>query len=231
LRLADRAQIAAVSRGADGADSYERRRARGLQQVRPTLEEVAPLRPDLVMRSYGGGPTLEASLARRGIPVMNVGWVEDIDGVVREVRRVGEALGQDARAEALARSLAERRGRLARSRPRGIAALYLTPGGVTAGRGTMVDAIFREAGVANLERGQGWRPAPLEALTRTPPERVVLSFFDLHASKQDAWSVARHPVMRRILATTPSVTWPAAWTACPTWGALDAAEALQNAAR
>jgi iron complex transport system substrate-binding protein len=230
LRLSHRAAIAALSRGADGADSYERESARGLPQVRATLEEVAPLRPDLVVRSYGGGPTLEAGLARRGIPVMNVGWVEDIDGMVREVRRVGAALGQRARGEALARSIEERRRLLALGRRPGVSALYLTPGGVTAGRGTMVDAIFREAGVTNLERRRGWQSVPLEALVRNPPQRVVLSFFDLHAAKQDAWSVARHPVMRRILAKTPSVAWPAAWTACPSWGALDAAESLQRAA-
>lgn len=229
LRLASRDQIAAVSRFADGEDSYERARARGLRQVRPTLEEVAPLRPDLVVRTFGGGPQFEAALARHNIRVLNIGWIEDIDGVLREVRRLGAAFGHAGRAEAFARTLEARRRAIAARRAPGLSALYITPGGVTAGRGTMVDAIFREAGIANLERGEGWRPAPLERLVRDRPERLVLSFFDYGGVRADAWSAARHPLLRRIIAATPHVTWPSSWTACAHWGALDAAEALQAA--
>jgi len=231
LRLADRGQIAAVSRFADGEDSYERARAHGLPRIRPTLEEIAPLRPDLVVRTFGGGPEIEAALARRNIRVLNVGWIEDIDAVIAAVRRIGAAFGQAARAEAFARTLEARREMLRRRMMPGFSALYLTPGGVTAGRGTMVDAIFREAGVRNSETGDGWRPAPLERLVRERPERLVLSFFDFGATRADAWSSARHPLMRRVLADTPSVSWPAAWTSCAHWGALDAAEALQASLR
>ncbi|MGE3581924.1 MAG: ABC transporter substrate-binding protein [Hyphomonadaceae bacterium] len=230
LRLAAPDQIAAVSRGAGAMDSYERARARGVPSVRATMEEVAPLRPDLVVRSFGGGPALEAALARRNVTILNVGWSENIAQVLTDVRRVSTAFGRQAEGEAFARQLEARRAALARNRPRAQSpVLYLTPGGVTAGRNTMVDAIFREAGAVNAEEGAGWRPAPLERLVARQPERVVLSFFDLPAARADGWSAARHPVMRRIVRETPSVSWPAAWTACPTWGALDAAEALQRA--
>lgn len=229
LRLADRDQIAAISRYAEGEDSYERTRAAGIAQIRPTLEEMAPLRPDLVVRTFGGGPQIEQALARRHVSIVNVGWIETIGDVIDAVRRVSAALGQSARGERFARALEIRRRALAVRRIPGVRALYLTPGGVTAGRGTMVDEIFREAGVENIEQGRGWRPAPLERLVRDRPLRLVLSFFDFAATRQDAWSAARHPLMRRILAETPSVTWPAAWTACAHWGALDAAEALQQA--
>lgn len=229
LRLADRDQITAVSRGAGAIDSYERARARGLARVRPTLEEVATLHPDLVVRAFGGGPTLTAALARRGARVLTVGWSETIEGVIADVRRAARAFGQAERGEAFAHALEARRAALTHMRPaRPVRALYVTPGGVTAGRGTLVDAILREAGAENSESGAGWRPAPLERLARAAPDRLVLSFFDLPAAQRNAWSAARHPVLRRLVRATPATTWPAAWTACPTWAALDAAEALQR---
>jgi iron complex transport system substrate-binding protein len=54
LALADRDQIAALSRGSQRDDSYYRTRAAGIRQTRGTLEEVLALRPDLVIRNWGG---------------------------------------------------------------------------------------------------------------------------------------------------------------------------------
>ena len=45
LALADRDQIAALSRGSQRDDSYFRARAHGIRQTRGTLEEVLALRP------------------------------------------------------------------------------------------------------------------------------------------------------------------------------------------
>ena len=56
LKLADRAQILALSPDAGREFSFMREAAAGLPTVRPVAEDVLILQPDLVIRSYGGGP-------------------------------------------------------------------------------------------------------------------------------------------------------------------------------
>ena len=67
LRLVARDRIVAVSRDARKPFSYMRAAAAGVPQVAARAEDVLVLRPDLVVRSYGGGAgaALDAQIARR----------------------------------------------------------------------------------------------------------------------------------------------------------------------
>ena len=107
-----------------------------------------------------------------------------------------------------------------------MSALYLTTGGWTAGRGTLVDDLLRAAGLANHETRAGWRPLPLERLAREEPDLIAAAFFEASSQNPSRWSSARHPVTRRMLARRPVVALEGAWTSCGGWFLADAVEAL-----
>ena len=230
LKLLPRSRIAAVSPYAGAEESYMRGAARGVPQVRPNAEDVLVLRPDLVVRSFGGGADAPAMFARAGVPVLQLGYAEDLAGVRRMLVETAQGLGEAARGEALARDLDRR---LAALRRGGGAknALYVTPGGVTSGPGTLIDAMLTGGGLRNFEARAGWVPLPLERLAYQHPDVVAAAFFDTRWRAGDPWSAAAHPVAKAGLARVPHVALSSAWTSCGGWFLLDAVEALAKAAR
>lgn len=97
LKLVDRDRILAVSPDADADFSYMRAAAVGLRKVRPVAEDALILEPDLIVRSYGGGPNAAAFFEKAGVPVLNVGWASDIDAVKAVILDMAEGLGEPAR--------------------------------------------------------------------------------------------------------------------------------------
>lgn len=226
LALADREQILGLSTGPDDAWSALRARAAGLPVIRDAAEDVVTRGPDLVVRSYGGGPQALRFYDRLGVEVHQLGFASTFQDIRDSVRAAAQALDQAERGEALVRemdaALAEA-SESARTRP---AALYVTPGGVTAGAGTLVHEILTAAGFENIAaRGgaEGWRDLPLEALVLDPPELIVTGFFDMPEHRVDNWSATRHPALKAQLEATPSVHLDGAHLSCPAWFAADAA--------
>ncbi len=230
LALADRAQIAAVSRGARREDSYFRARAAGLRQTRGTLEEVLALRSDLVVRNWGGPWDAEAVYARFGVPVLQVGDTPNFAAARADLIDAGRVLGHGERGEIAARDLDVRLARLraqtARERP---AVMYLSAGGAVAGRGVLMDAVIIAAGGRNLRTEANWSVLPLETMIETPPALIALGFFETGRTAIDAWSPSRHPALRRALANARTITLPAATISCEAWYAIGAAEAIAAA--
>jgi iron complex transport system substrate-binding protein len=96
--------------------------------------------------------TLEAT----GAPVYRMASLDDVDGIVETITRLGDAVGEPAGA---VRVIASMRGRLAavearragKPRPR----VLSFSGGFTAGRGTTFDDIVRRAGGINEAAARG----------------------------------------------------------------------------
>lgn len=227
LKFADRAAIVGLSPDAGADFSYMRDAAEGLPTVRPRAEDILLLRPDLVVRSYGGGAGVGAQMARAGVAVLNVGFAGAIADVRATILRMAAGLGAPA---AGAAAVAQLDARLAAAAPPpgapAISALYLTTGGWTAGRGTLVNDLLLAAGLANHEAREGWRPLPLERLARQEPDLIAAAFFETSSQNPSRWSSARHPVTRRMLARRPVVALEGAWTSCGGWFLADAVEAL-----
>jgi iron complex transport system substrate-binding protein len=233
LGLADRSQIAALSPDAAQDFSYHAVAAQGLPRVRPRTEDILALRPDLVVRAYGGGPALAGQLERLGVPVHQLGFGEQLADIRTTIRSAGAALGQAARAgeriaQMDARLAAAASAVPAEAQPR---ALYLTASGFTSGRGSMVHEMMQAAGLANAEGGFGWRSLPLEELVSQRPQLVVTAFFGTEAARQDVWSVSRHGVVREMVEQVPRVDLPAPLVACGGWWLADGVEAMAAAAR
>ena len=229
LALSPREAIAGVSVRADDQDSPLAPRARGLPLRRVTLETALMVRPELVVRVYGGDVRLVQALERRGVRVLTLEDASDFDGVRRNLRRVGEALGERAAAEAM---VADMDRRLARSAGawKGRRAIYLTPAGFTAGPGTLPDAILRAAGLVNVTARPGYAEAPLERLALDPPAAVVTGFFDTQTYANASWSPGRHAVMQRLLRDQVVASLPGKLIACANWGGAEAVELLASKA-
>lgn len=230
LRFADRGRIVALSPYAEADESYMRAAARGIRKVRPNAEEVLALAPDLVVRSFGGGAQVEGVLTRAGVPVLQLAPAEDLGGVRAELLRLSAALGAAGEGQRMAHDMDARLAAILPGRS-DRNALYLTPGGVTSGTGTLIDTLFRTAGLANFQTAHGWASLPLERLAYERPDVVATAFFDTRWNRADAWSASGHPIVTQLLAKRPKTALPSAWTACGGWYLVDAVEALAKAAR
>ena len=224
LGLVERSRILALSPDAGEAFSYLRAQAGGLPTVRPRAEDVLILRPDLVVRTYGGGPRAGGFFEQAGIPVLQIDYAPDIASVRAGIRRAAARLDAGARGEAL---IAEMDARIERARARGsrARALYLTPAGVSAGSGTLVHDLIEAAGIDNFDERNGWRSIPLERLAYEAPDVYAVPSFGA-TNHRNAWTPFRHSVATERVAAGPAVPIDGSTTACGGWFLADAVEAL-----
>ena len=225
LALAPDAALALSSR-ADDPDAWLRDAARGRRRVRGTLEAAVGFRPHVVVRYWGGEPRLLAGLAARGARVIEIADATDMEGIRANIRAVARGLEHPARGEALIARMDARLAAIAPPPARDRAALYLTAGGFTAGTGTLIDAMFRAAGLINLAPHAGFGPMSVERIALEPPARFILGFFD--QARADARGPGRHPVVRRAARGRTTARLPAAALTCPAWFAADAAAMMRE---
>ncbi|MCC8998539.1 MAG: helical backbone metal receptor [Candidatus Contendobacter sp.] len=161
--------------------------ARQLPQVgyQRTLsaEGILSLTPDLVLATDAAGPPAVLEQIRAaGVAVRIVPNEWSVDGIVRKVRSVAEALDQSLDGERLATRLraeldaALRLADAAQTRPK---VLFLMSAGrgapLAAGRDTAADAVIQWAGGRNaLNEVQGYKPLSAEALTAASPDVLLL---------------------------------------------------------
>jgi iron complex transport system substrate-binding protein len=229
LALSPRAAIVGLSPRADDADSRLRAQAAGLPKRRATLEAALAARPDVVLRTWGGDPRLLAALRARGVQVVSLDGAPDFAGIRADIRAAAFALQQPAAGEAL---IAGMNAKLAASIGAwgGTRAVYLTPGGATAGPGTLPDAILVAAGMTNAETRPGFRLITLERLAARPPRAVVFGFFDTFQLTGDHWGVGRHRVLRRLMDERAVARLPGELLGCADWSAAEAVARLASEA-
>lgn len=225
LKLLPPSRILAVSPNAASDFSYMRDAADGLRQVRPVAEDVLTIEPDLIVRSYGGGPYVARFFARAGVPVLQVPYAGSINDIREAVTFLAGELGVPERGRAIVAEMDERLRKI-HIPDETRTALYMTPTGVTSGPGTQVDEMLRTAGLENFEQLAGWRSLPLERLAYEQPDIVAAAFFDADTNHLAMWSAMRHPVAKRQMSDRPTVMLQGAWTSCGGWFLIDAIEAL-----
>jgi iron complex transport system substrate-binding protein len=230
MALVPRGDIVGLSYRADDVDSYLRAWARGLPKGRPGLEPILARRAQVVVRYWGGDPQLTRALERRGVKVARIEDVQDFNGVRANLRSVAAALGQAARGEALVRRM-DAELAAAKGAGRGRSALYLTSGGFTAGPDTLVGAMLTAAGYRNVAGRMSFEPVALERMTLSPPDALVLGFFDADSLATQRWAFGRHRLVRKLARERTLASLPASILGCPAWFAADGALRLAQAAR
>lgn len=225
LKLADRSQILALSKDATKEFSYMSKEAAGIPNVRSQAEDVMVLRPDIIARSYGGGPDAKGFFERAGLPIAQLAFADDYNGIIANIRDMAKAFGHPERGEAL---VAEFEARLAAIKTTKVSpsALYITPAGVTGGEGTMIDLMMDSAGLSNFQEQDGWNPIPLERLARERPDMVIAATFSTKTSQVDGWSPSRHPVARAQTKGQTILPLNGALTSCGGWFVIEAIEAM-----
>ena len=198
-------KIAALSPLArDPELSFVATKARHLPVVRASAEAVLRLHPDLILAAPFGAQTTLAALEEERIPVLRIALAQDFDGIRRMTRLLAVTLGVPDRGEAL---LARMDAQLEALPHRDIAvhALVWEPRGLTAGPGSLMDAVLHEAGISNASDG---RQVTLEALLRHPPDLLVVPSAPAYPSL--ATTMLDHPA----LAGLPRRAIPPALTLC-----------------
>lgn len=228
LALVPQRRIAGVSPDADDDRWFAAPRARDLPRVRPSFEAIMAHRPAVVLRAYGGDAALVDKLVAAGVKVIAVPSGQSLGDAAAALRLVGGALDALPAAEARLKAAGFTDAKGAAPERHALAALYLTPGSVTTGPDGFVADVMKAGGAQTIRRAPGWGPVPLERVLTDPPRLVVRGFFDDARSRQDRWSVTRHPALARTLAGATTVDVPGAWLACGNWLGGHAARAIRD---
>lgn len=163
-----------------------------------TAEDALRLKPDIVFVATYSRSELAELLASTGAPVYRLASFDDLDGVMRNIRRVGEAVGEEAAAERLVQQMQARLAAIAarrsgRPRPR----VLSYSDGFTAGRGTSFDDIVRRAGGINEAAARGIDKFPklnAEQVLAWDPDVIVSGYLPGQAE-----------AVRRRLTTSPGL--------------------------
>ena len=225
LKFAERENILALSPDAEAGFSYMRGDAKGVPKVRPRAEDILLLQPDIVVRTYGGGPNAAAFFERAGIKVVQISYAGDLAGVKQSILDASRELGAAERGAALVAEMENHLSALAPASNQSTI-LYMTSKGAVAGENTLIGELLGLAGFENFRAAPGWGSLPLERLAYESPDVIAAGFFDTGDIVSDIWTPSRHPVAQRRLDQSPVVDLPGAWTACSSWSLLDVLDAL-----
>jgi iron complex transport system substrate-binding protein len=201
LLVAAPGQLVAVSHlAADPRVSAMAAAAAGIPATRGEAEAVFALAPDLVLAgSFTARPTV-AMLRRLGVPVVELPPAARLADVPLHLRKVGAALGQEARAAALAAAFEADLARLRLAAAPRDAALYY-PNGFAPGAGTLADDILAAAALRNAAAAAGVTGGgilPLERLVLAAPELIVTPAPFPGASRSEA--ILAHPALAALRA-------------------------------
>jgi len=202
VRLADRSQIVALSHySRDPATSSIAKVAAGLPVTYGGAEEVAALRPDLVLNGFRSSTIVHAALTRLGIRTALYPVPETVEASLAQVIEIGRLVGHPDRGLALAAQI--RAAIAAAAPPQGqppLTALVYQSNGFSSGPGTLMDEMMRRTGFANAARRYGLTATgtvPLERLIADPPQ--VLLAGEVRAGKP-TWAdrVLAHPALAAV---------------------------------
>jgi len=199
IAVADPGQIAALSHySRDPHQSAIVDQAARFPFTWGSAEEVAAIKPDLVLRSSMGGRALTAVLPRLGIRQASFGVPASVEENLAQIDRISRLVGHPGRGRALeARIRAALQAAAPRPGEPRLGALIYEYHGLASGPGTLADELMRRVGFDNLASRYGLKQTvdvPLERLLADPPQ-VLLS--GRVAPDEPAWAdrVLSHPAL------------------------------------
>ncbi|MFM2302254.1 MAG: hypothetical protein RLZZ84_1990 [Pseudomonadota bacterium] len=177
--VADPQQILGLSAYSSdpAASSMDVRIAQRFPALAGTVEEVAVLRPDVVVGGTFMAPATVGSLGAMGFRVEQFGIASTVGESEAQVRRLAALAGHPERGAALAARIETA---LAANRaPAGAAvpAIVWQSGGIVPGSGTLITDLLARTGFINAAAAQGMKQAdvlPLERMIAAPP-RVIFA--------------------------------------------------------
>lgn len=231
MTLAEPEQLISVSFLAREPDlSMLHEKAQGFPVNRGLAEEVFLEKPDLVVTGTYSLHNTTALLKRLGFRIEEFSFVQTLDTIPGEIRRMGALLGQEARAEKLAEDFSQELDAIAKSqcdmRPTMIA---YDQNGVALGSGTLADSVMQAAGFANLAADLGLvgvAPFPLEQVIAARPDVIVTSASEGAPTLGE--HVPRHPAIAALPDTRIGAFVPAGAWSCGSPAVIEAVRALAS---
>jgi iron complex transport system substrate-binding protein len=231
LQIADPTQIISVSRASHNPQlSPLAASAVRYPANRGSVEEMLALNPDVVL-VYSGwqGQHHAELLAKQGIEVIALPYPKNWDDALTTAHQLAERLGRSAATEAKIAAIAQRMEALTAAQRYPFNLLYLRANGGTAGAKTYVDDVLQRLHLRNAaaQAGiSGWGHWPLERLVQTPPEVLLLGYFEQNQAGSSG-GYGQHPLVQRLLARLPSVRIAGTAWGC---GGLEMVEAAESIA-
>lgn len=233
MLMAKPGQLISVSALADDPHlSFHRDLARALPRNRGLAEEVIAATPDLVVTGKFSLHNTTLVLRRLGYRVEEFTYVQSVESIPAEIRRMGALLGANANAEDMAAGFEADLAAIAPgqcSRP--VRALAYEQNGIALGTGTLMDSAMQAAGLVNVAAEQGFvgmTPFPLELLVKDAPDILVVP--DIMADTPSlADQIASHPAIGALSGKVLQVRVPAGSLACGGPFVIEAVKALAAA--
>ncbi len=193
------------------ASSMDLRVARRFAATSGTVEEIAALRPDVVVSGTFVSPATRAALARLGLPLVEIPIAASVSESVRQVRHLAELAGRPAKGEALVRQIEQALAAAAAPSGRRVTAIVWQSGGIVPGENTLIADLLRKTGFANLSAARGMGQAdllPLEQMLADPPQ-VILAAGDGPSGEN---RMLQHPALASVPETRrerldPALLW------------------------
>jgi iron complex transport system substrate-binding protein len=204
LQMVPKSRIASVTyRARDAVRAFAPGLADGVATNDGRAEEVAYYHPDLIVAGRYTTERTKALARRAGVPVVELEDAEDFPAIRANLRALGRALGEAARAEALIARMDATLARLAAEPPaRRLRVAVWTGGPVVPGRGALADAIIAAAGAVDAATGVGelgLSDFDVEGLVRLRPDALLQEDPRLvHPALRV--EQGRHPLVRRLYA-------------------------------
>jgi iron complex transport system substrate-binding protein len=201
MMLAAPGQLVSVSHLATEVQSSSMvEEARAYTMNRGQVEQVFLMRPDLVLAgTYTQAATVDL-LRRLGVEVVQVPPATSLAEAEEQLRQVGRALGQEAKADAMADAFAAKI-EAARFDGSPHTAAFYYPNGYTTGSGTLANEVLELTGFTNIGASSGVTGGgilPLERLVMAGPELIVTSERYPGASRSE--DILVHPALRAVQA-------------------------------
>jgi iron complex transport system substrate-binding protein len=206
--------------------------ARDLPYTNETAEEVVALQPDLVIASRHSAIATRNALERVGVRFELFGVPQSIEESLSQIRQLAALLQRQQQGEAL---VARIEAAIARARPadgaREVTAAIYQPGGLSVGRGTVINQLMEIAGLHNVAIDYGiedYSPLSLEQLISSPPE-ILLVGETTRGAPTHAERVVHHRALRALESQMRHEPFPARLLYCSGPTMIDALDALAAA--
>mgnify|MGYP001100216466 CR=1 FL=1 len=180
LSLVEPKRIAALSALADDPHySNVVEQAKAVQnRVQANAEQVLALNPDLVFYAAYNQPAFVATIQKAGVRAREVRSVQTLRDIGESIRQIGKDIGEEPKAEALARNF-ESRIEAVRQAGKNVGAksvLYYDNRWI-AGKNTIIDDMITAAGATNYAAAQGIegnKEISAEVLSTWNPDVVLI---------------------------------------------------------
>ena len=203
LQMVPKTRIAGVTYLAhDGAEGLFPGADAGIPINHGTAEDIIRLKPDLILADSFATPLTRRLAKAIGAPILELDYATSFEDIRRNLRLIGAAVGEPARADALIARMDADLAEIADQPPRNpIRVIAWSGGDSVPGRGTLSGRIVEAAGAINVAArpGQTYATLDVEQVLAAQPQALLYGGLGPQSPSLRA-EESQHRALRRIYA-------------------------------